>query len=227
MPSPLSSSPYNSRNLDSPKYSFVAFKPGTPLQASELNELQENINYQNSETMKFLYDIASGDNYIPLQQTSGLPSSPVPTSLNSCTIVFNLASYIIGIPNIACITLNSYYKMWTNPILLGPGSFNILPSEFPVGLTITFRLKYSISIIPCSLNPNDDGYVLNDNSGGSSSGCGADRITIKDLQFNIGNTSSLGSKYITLDRISESEFLFTDNIGRKKLIRIWYYDFVV
>ena len=120
MPSPLSSSPYNSRNLEYPKYSFVAFKPGTPLQASELNELQENINYQNSETMKFLYDIASGDNYIPLQQTSGLTSLPVPTSLNFATVVDNYSDFSVAVPSRICITLNSHYKIWNK--------FNILPN---------------------------------------------------------------------------------------------------
>ena len=174
--------------------------------------------------MKFLYDIASGDNYIPLQQTSGLTSLPVPTSLNFATVVDNYSDFSVAVPSRICITLNSHYKIWNNFNIGAPYIDNTLSkivpySELVVGEPITFRVKFSINVIPCSLNPNDDGYVLNDNSGGSSSGCGADRISIKDVELNIGNSSSLGSIYMTLNRISENEFLFTDNIGRKKLIR--------
>jgi len=216
MPSPLSSSPYNSRNLDYPKYSFVAFKPGTPLQASELNELQENINYQNSETMKFLYDIASGDNYIPLQQTSGIPPLPVPTSLNQLSVI-NVGGdiLIIVLPQSVCLTINSYYKIWTNPTGLDSTTFPLLD----IGEKYTFKVKFNVNIIPCSLNPNDPGYILNDNSGGASSGCGADRLEIS-ARYNQGTDSTLGTTFLEVERISETEIIGKDTIGRKRVFNI-------
>ena len=69
---PLSSSPYYSRTegqnldfdttIDPPKnYQFVAFRPGFSLQASELNEMQENMQMQMTLTIAMMHNwITSG-----------------------------------------------------------------------------------------------------------------------------------------------------------------------
>jgi len=207
MPSPLSSSPYNSRNLDYPKYSFVAFKPGTPLQASELNELQENVLMQLTHTNKFLYDIAAGDTY---STTSFLGSFnfPLLTTLNEITLslsgsnlTMNIGSSWINVP------INEQYRVWTNPS-------NVSLTLPTTGGTV--YSSYESSFIVCSSNSEDEGYIFNDNSGGADSSCGADRIKVSS---SITLTSASAVELFTIQAITESEeYLITDKLNRTRTI---------
>jgi len=220
MSSPLGSSPYKSRNevFENHKYSLVAFKPGYSLQASELNEIQENILFQNTYNNIFFYDVASS-NTINLSSISGdkvfLPS------LNDIVISGTLNRLRLDIV-IANFKVSEYYRIWA---VIDGSILDTLGSNFAKGQSRSYYIQYETSFVLCSSNSSDEGFIFNDNSGVvfSSSSNGADRFKIKNTDASIVNTQELGSFLFKVTRLSEigvspKVFEIEDTIGRKRTI---------
>jgi hypothetical protein len=207
MPTPLRNLPYASRNQSDPVYSLIGFKPGTSLQASELNELQENLLSQYKSNLSFLYDIVSGSNFNYSPQIGSI--KPFFTSLNALSLSSNTDETLnlnISITNKICIVLEQF-RYWTNP------------SEQVISIPVEgvdVYVDYEIKIIPCSTNPDDEGYSFNDNSGSSDGGVGADRLKISASL----NTSTTGQKILSILPGEDNQYIITDELGRTRTINI-------
>lgn len=224
MSSPLGPPPYKSRNatFENHKYSLVAFKPGYSLQASELNEIQDNILFQNSYNNQFLYDVASS-NTVNLSSISTNDKVFLP-SLNDITISggqnrLRLDTVVLN------FKVSDFYRLWA-PI--DPGIQYQLGSTFAIGQEISFYIEYETSFILCSSDSSNEGFIFNDNSGlvYSSSSNGADRFAIKPTNLiNPINTDGQGSFIFKVTRLSEigitpKVFEIEDSIGRKRTINV-------
>jgi len=196
---PLHLAPYNSRTsynefttgLVSKNYVLVAFKSGEALQASELNEIQDNF-YKHTTLSNLLFKnwlfigadgFTSGDPTLPVYGPSwvgAVPLSPVDNVIiiENDEITLKVGWYLVDDKSgIKFWIYNNTDKIITSPTVVD--SF--------IGFTI------SSSYINTT---TDDG--LNDNSGGSSSTIpGADRY-----QLNITGTF--------VQQTEETDWLITD-----------------
>jgi hypothetical protein len=209
MSSPLSSSPYNSRNIEYPKYALVAFKPGTSLQASELNEIQENMLMQLTQTNRFLYDISSGDSYFSGTFLSSF-NYPLITTLNEITLSSSGSSLSLNIGNSSWINIpiNDQYRVWCKP----ESTSLTIPTT---GGTV--YVSYESSFVPCSSNSQDEGYIFNDNSGGVDSGCGADRVKVSAT---LTASASSSVELFTVVPAQDQQYTIKDKLNREITISI-------
>lgn len=221
MSSPLGPSPYKSRNgiFENHKYSLIAFKPGYSLQASELNEIQDNILFQNTYNNEFFYDVASSNavNLSSISTNDGV----FLCSLNKITIsgTANKVRLDIVVLN---FKVSDFYRLWAP---LDDGLNHTLGENFQQGHHKSFHIEYETSFILCSSDSSKEGFKFNDNSGVvySSSSNGADRFAIKAT--NGVNTDGQGSFIFKVTRLSEigitpKVFEIEDSIGRRRTINV-------
>jgi len=196
---PLNSSPFNSRiegQIDQSKnYYAVAFKPGYPLQASELNEMQEIFYVQQTLTQIM---IANWLSYSVISSVAGTPVTG--PGWNGCTpINYNL------------ITHSS-----ENDLVCNPGWYLIKDSNINGGIgvwvyksttttisSVTNSTSYGLIIEPITINctserpePTNTDSSLQDQTGINviNGPCGAARLSLKVHDFNNINTDS--KKYL-------------------------------
>ena len=208
---PLSESPFLSRlplfTLNTGgsavnNYPLVAFKPGFPLQAAELNEIQENFAIQQTLSNTLLTNwlryetsaVLTGsptDIYTGPGWNGAIPLDPAYVTASPAGVVARMGWYLITLPV-------SNLKFWVyNDTDFAPNSAGILSAHY-------FGFSISSEFIPCSNTDTDPGWEFNDQSSGSfeSSTCGANRfkININGVLANI----SLSSGFVPITRVTNA-----------------------
>jgi hypothetical protein len=216
MPSPLSQSPYLSRNESSGHsnaYPLIAFKPGFALQASELNELQEQSLFQQKYTNNFLYDIITGNNTNINPITNDISASPYFVSLNYFSMIspegIDGSIQIFNTNSNQAISLRiGDFRIWV------PGIFAMVTTNLQIGSIQNFYISYESRYELCSSSPSDRGYRFNDNSGSYYElTAGADRFSI-DINPNLTTDGTL--LVSSIQRTGSTTYVLTDRLNRKK-----------
>jgi hypothetical protein len=185
---PLSVSPYNSRNNqfrsivsslegdttsgDLLNFPLIAFKPGFPLQAQELNEMQENFEFQMQYDNLYLQRIFS---------QGSLSSGPITSVYNAAWLLDpnNLVYTTEG--NTINITISNIVSIYDNGM-----RYWIRIPTLNTSLTLSsgsrfLKLNVQIEYVACSSDSSSIGFYFNDNSSGNfdSGTCGANRVRYK------------------------------------------------
>lgn len=193
---PLKNAPYYSRLADISlidaetvaNYPLIAFKPGYALQASELNEIQENFYVQktltdnlynnwwrmgtNTELTGSQFEYLNGPGW-----EGAIPLTPSTFYLQDSQIFFRFLStlnrqwFLVTDPN-------TKFKFWVVIDLLNSGNAFFFTDTLP-GISY-FGIKIESSFINCSGTEGEPGYIFNDNSTGNyiQNTCGASRLKI-------------------------------------------------
>ena len=208
---PLSASPFLSRlplfTLNTGgsavnNYPLVAFKPGFPLQAAELNEIQENFAIQQTLSNTLLTNwlryetsaVLTGsptDIYTGPGWNGAIPLDPAYVTASPAGVVARMGWYLITLPV-------SNLKFWVyNDTDFAPNSAGILSAYY-------FGFSISSEFIPCSNTVTDPGWEFNDQSSGGfeSSTCGANRFKI-NINGVLANTS-LSSGFVPITRVTSA-----------------------
>jgi len=214
---PLSQSPFLSRlplfTLNTGgvvnNYPLVAFKPGFPLQAAELNEIQENFAIQQTLSNTLLtnwltYGTSAEltgsptDIYTGPGWNGAIPLDPRYVTASTAGVVADIGWYLITLPV-------SNLKFWVYNDTVFPANF--------VGIQSSHYFGFSISseFIPCSNTDTDPGWEFNDQSSGSfeSSTCGANRFKI-NINGVLANPS-LSSGFVPITRATQTLLRFMNN----------------
>ncbi len=202
---PLKQNPYRSRlqsQIDASKnYFMVAFKPGFPLQASELNEMQEIFYTQQTLTQTLFANWHTKDmleqNGASMYATPWNGCTPLSPSLVSYTttndkisLTFEAGWYLLKQENI-----NGGFGIW----VYNPTSTTVLSDYFYQSLS-SLDGDYGIIIkqvsINCTTNATEGIYedrTLQDSSNINviNGPCGATRLEIEIVGF--GKSSDVGS----------------------------------
>jgi hypothetical protein len=217
---PLSGSPYWSRSTlfeikfsTHKNYVMVGFKPGLPLQASELNEIQE-ISIMNSTLSSIMYSSwpTGKDDYEGVIYGPGwkgtTPLYPEPDNMNTTVNMVEVSGttfnakkgwYLATVPS-------SNLQHW---IYLNSGISGAIPSETD-NTYIGFSLSYEV------IKPTADA-ALYDNSSGTQipitgAPAGADRIKVK-IDPSLVVTSDLNSSnFSPIAKINSSNVLYMNNV---------------
>lgn len=191
---PLTDYPYSSRewsnsvDSDSKKnYKMIGFKPGSKLQASELNELQEIFYVQQTLSMNMIHhwlEEANNQSMISGPAWDGAtPLFPFTNASGSTMVGFTHSiSPSVGVT----VTMNEGWYLLTEPS--GIKSWGYLNDSltkhygFTNGYYYYAGLSYSTELVDCV-----DDTTLTDNSSGlwNESVCGADRykVNINSIEF--------------------------------------------
>jgi len=193
---PLSANPYRSRieeQLNSAKnYAMVAFKPGFPLQASELNEIQEIFYVQQTLTQTLFANWHTKDmleqNGASMQATPWSGSTPLSSDLvsytttnNKITITFKAGWYLLKQQDV-----NSGLGIWvynpTDTVALSDYDSASIGLDGEYGIIVK-----SVSVNCTTLSPertNEDRTLQDSSSINVINGpCGAARIKIEIVGF--------------------------------------------
>jgi hypothetical protein len=224
MPSPLSTQfplkgiPFYSRISDQltsdpiKNYYAIAFNPGFPLQASELNELQEIFFINNTLSTQLPV------NWLNLNYKSPYWEGLVPLSPSYINITNTSSS---GGSWIGTITINSGWYYWTEPtsklkfwIYLDSsitGSFTI-----PVGQSRYFGLRITNETIKCcssdTCSEDQDADIRDNSSGfpGSYLTCGASRLKATIIEeIDIRNTNPTETDWSFIFQIDTNDVEIT------------------
>lgn len=213
---PLSANPYRSRieqQLSSAKnYAMVAFKPGFPLQASELNEIQEIFYVQQTLTQTLFANWHTKD---MLEQNS---ASMLATPWNGCTpLSSDLVSYTTTNNKITVTFKAGWYLLKQQDVNSGLGIWVYNPTDTVVlsdydRASIGLNGEYGIIVKPVSVNcttlsperTNEDRTLQDSSSINVINGpCGAARIKIEVMGF--GRSSNAASDEMFLPIITASQ----------------------
>jgi hypothetical protein len=184
---PLDKSPFYSRistqiaASPAKNYYAIAFNPGYPLQASELNEVQELFFMNNTLSNRFSSIWQARGSNIPYWNGM-IPLDPTYISLTNVTNTTNTSGNWTGI-----ITISNGWYLWNNPnsnlgfwIYLDEnvtGTFNIpVNTTKYIGFTVLDQVISCCSSSTCSDTQDED---IRDNSSGFAGGyltCGASRL---------------------------------------------------
>lgn len=184
---PLKDPPFNSRvrdQIDSAKnYYMLGFKPGFPLQAQELNELQEIFYIQQTLTLSLISNWSTDTLTAEAKDLNGAPwngCTPLSPSLvtkSGTNITFNAGWYLLKKPEFA-----SGLGIWVY-------------NDSPITFSITFGADYGVnadapSVVQCTTKlPGQEAAgedaTLQDSSGLSviNGPCGAARKAIENITF--------------------------------------------
>jgi len=218
---PLSIAPYKSRISglifpglagDAAKnYPYVAFKPGFPLQASELNEMQEMLILQTNLNTTFIARFFSQNNEEPTSENSiasytlygngyldETPGFTITSSGGTIEIVLNIGWI--------CLLYNGMrywiYNEFNREITVSRSDFSSSSTKF-------IKLNTSLQYIPCSSDENVEGWILNDNSDNTfeSGTCGANRIKLRlaDTPITVTNSAQENS-LLKLEATTDGSF---------------------
>ena len=215
---PLSQSPFLSRlpvfTLNTGgsavnNYPLVAFKPGFPLQAAELNEIQENFAIQQTLSNTLLtnwltYGTSAELTGSPTDVYTGpgwngaIPLDPTYVTADATGVVVGMGWYLITLPV-------SNLKFWVyNDTDFAANLLAFTPSYY-------FGFSISSAFIPCSNKTTDAGWSFNDQSSGNfeSSTCGANRFKITIA--NVLATATLSSGFVPITRVTNNLLRFMNN----------------
>lgn len=217
-PFPLKGSPFYSRISDQlssgsvKNYYAIAFNPGYPLQASELNEFQE---------LFFLNNTLSAQlpvGWLNLNYDSPFWEGLIPLSPNYISITGASISSNNWIGN---ITINSGWYYWTEPtsklkfwIYLDSSitdSFSI-----PVGSTRYFGLRITNEVIKCcssdTCSEDQDSDIRDNSSGfpGSYLTCGASRLKASIIEeIDVRNSNPTGTDWSFIFKVDTDGTIIT------------------
>lgn len=215
---PLSESPFLSRlplfTLNTGgaavnNYPLVAFKPGFPLQAAELNEIQENFAIQQTLSNTLLtnwltYGTSAEltghptDVYTGPGWNGAIPLDPAYITASAAGVVAGIGWYLITLPV-------SNLKFWIyNDTIFPANSLATTPGYY-------FGFSISSAFIPCSNTESDAGWSFNDQSSGNfeSSTCGANRFKI--TIDNVLATATLPAGFVPITRVTNNLLRFINN----------------
>lgn len=206
---PFVTDPYNSRvGIDPGKYQMVAFKPGYPLQASELNEIQDQIYVQQALTTMMWSNwctnkAASVTNSLGPGWSGATPIEPSLIGLSGTVLTINKGWYLckMGISNL-------YFWLYNNLTPLNFNLNNVINNHY-IGFTITTQgidangqPALSGEFVTCQDDPG-----LRDRN----TFCGADRYKIQITSIGTSETG-LSSSFIPIIQKSNDRFIFLNNI---------------
>ena len=208
---PLSESPFLSRlpsftlNTNGAavnNYPLVAFKPGFPLQAAELNEIQENFAIQQTLSNTLLTNWLTYGTSIELTGSptdiytgpgwnGAIPLDPAYVTATPAGVIARMGWYLITLPV-------SNLKFWVY------NDTDFVPNTFGLSSNYYFGFSISSEFIPCSNTDTDSGWEFNDQSSGGfeSSTCGANRFKI-----NINGVSAMTSPisgFVPITKVTSS-----------------------
>lgn len=219
---PLSISPYKSRISglifpglagDAAKnYPYVAFKPGFPLQASELNEMQEMLILQTNLNTTFISRFFSQNNEEPTLENKNAsytlygngfldetPGFTITSSGDSMEIVLTIGWICVVYNDMRYWIYNEFNREIT-----------VSRSDFSSSSTKFIKLNPTLQYIPCSSNDQTEGWILNDNSDNTfeSGTCGANRIKLRlaDTPITVSN-SAQDNSLLKLESSPDGSFL--------------------
>ena len=186
-PWPLYGRKYESLNT---KHNFVmeGFKPGVPLQAAELNEIQENFYLNQSLNLIFLtqWKVYKGQEASVIEELTG-DSTKLMTFPNFHYYAYplqkkNQIDISVSSDNVTLILSPGWYVLPINSVAHWVCLFDgvAVSGLVPVDTTRNFYLKFDYKAIPTSENKNDVGYFFNDRSNRTVNPItdGADRVEI-------------------------------------------------
>ena len=212
---PLSSFPYNSRtgvnefdpNHPSKNYVLHGFKPGYPLQASELNEVQENY-YKNLTLYNILLknwfkipQMLAGDSTQPIRGPSwmgAVPLHPDMIEISSGNVAMTTGWYLVDD--------SSGLKFW-----IYNNQTRSLTGAFPQGgvVGVDIERKYITAAQDSTLNDNSNGYS------DSSVSSGADRFQLNFVGNLISNLEQNESPIILrrdIFQINSNRIFYLNNL---------------
>jgi len=213
---PLGKFPYNSRtgknefDLYDPAKNYIlhGFKPGNALQASELNEIQENY-YKNLTLYNILLKnwfflgngMVAGETNQPIRGPSWMgavplnPISSVSINANTNSIIFNKDWYLVDD--------FSGLKFW---IYNNTQKIVNIPASGYVGMTI--ERKYITPEIDSDLNDNSSGFS------NSSLSPGADRVQLNFITTTLDSNlnESLASSQRHILKVSNTNISYLNNL---------------
>jgi len=192
---PLSTSPYNSRNnqfLEQrnlsesddemyKNYVYTSFTPGYPLQAQELNEIQERWQQQMSLSYQFMTEYftkaASGESFYVTSSNGVLVINDQALSVEITPLTATVRT-ITGESNYVSVYDNGM-RYWVKLPTLSL-TVNMANTD-----TRYVKLNTQISYINCSSIPQTEGYFFNDNSSGNyiAGTCGAGRVKVEIISL--------------------------------------------
>lgn len=209
---PLVNSPYNSRvGSDPGKYQLIAFRPGYPLQASELNEIQDQIYVQQSLTTMMwanwcTYKVASTTDSTGPGWEGATPLQPSIIGLSGNILSVNKGWYLCKMK-----TSNLYFWLY-NDLALTNFSLTAVPDDYYIGFTISTQgvdlngePVISGGFVDCQDDPS-----LRDNSGGSVTFCGADRYKVEITSVGTSE-SGFSASFVPIVQKKNNKFMFLNN----------------
>lgn len=231
---PLSRTPYYSRNSqfleqrnisegtdpqDSvfKNYVYHTFTPGNPLQAQELNEIQER--WQNQLTLS--------NNFLQYYISNSSGNSDQISFISSTGVILspNIQAFAFSSPLSATITIigdsESYASVYDN----GMRYWITLPT-----LTITVNMSSSnvryvklntqITYVSCSSSVDDEGFYFNDNSSGTyiSGTCGAGRVKVQAISLSESSSANETNLIFRVEKDSNNGNVKVYDIGTGKII---------
>lgn len=210
---PLVNLPYNGRTATTNgEYQMVAFRPGYPLQASELNEIQEQFYVQQALTTMMwanwcTFKVASQQDSTGPGWAGATPLQPDLLSLSNDLMTVKKGWYL-------CKMYSSglYFWLYNN---VANSTFALSSAQINqyVGFTITTQGTITATTSPVFsggfVDCNDD-PGLKDNAGGSVGSCGADRYKVEITAVGISNTGHSAS-FVPIVQRREDGFYFLNN----------------
>jgi hypothetical protein len=205
---PLKVKPYYSRiSNQTTNYPMLAFTPGYALQASELNEIQENFFVQQTLSNGMLAnwpltgETGSGTLGYPMWN-GAVPFDRTQVTYTNSIVTVNVGWYLI--------TFSNSLKIWLYKDTLSTISIN---QQGQVGLVLDSPI-----FIPCSVVSGNEGYNFTDNSSGlnNQNSCGAHRYKINianSLQFSTGTTNYPLVNIVTVGTTLVCQYLNNLKIG--------------
>jgi hypothetical protein len=238
---PLKNAPYYSRvgntnlinDLNNVNYPIIAFKPGYALQASELNEIQDNFYIQQTLSNTLLNNWWKTGNNINLTGTETSPlygpgwEGAIPLSPDYITLLDNGVFFsfnAVSLPTdnaeqqrylrwMLLTDPTTKFKFWCAINLFRISNILVFPSTLP---PITYvGLRIQSSFVNCSSDETNAGYIFNDNSSGGyiQNTCGASRFKIATTANNPFVTqTTLTGNFLPIIKIRKNADTESENL---------------
>ena len=209
---PLSNIPYYSRVAQDPtKYQMVAFRPGYPLQHSELNEMQDLFYVQQSLTVMMwanwcTYKVASTPNSTGPGWEGATPLQPSLLEFNESILTINPGWYL-------CKLKTSQFYIWLyNSISQTKFSLQSVLDQYYIGFSISTQgvdlagnLVGVGGFVTCK---EDQGLRFTNNAGVGP--CGADRYKVQ-LTAVGSSATGFSNTFLPIVQRKANSFYFMNN----------------
>lgn len=212
---PLNNFPYNSRvAVDPTKYQMVAFKPGYPLQNSELNEIQDMIYIQQSLTAMMwsnwcTYKVATSVNSTGPGWEGATPLYPSLITLGTNILTVGEGWYLCKL-QLSGFYLWLYNKTSTNiSILTTQENEYVGFSVSSQGVDAQGNITNTGGFVTCRQDQS-----LRFNDGGSIGPCGADRYKVELTSIGV-NSEGYSSTFVPImvKRVDGMYFMNNTKVG--------------